>query len=880
MSDAPESGHPLLEKVHRIIADRSCSVLTLDIFDTVLWRLVPRPTDVFGLLAARLRAAGQCPAWVTDATFRRMRIGAEAAARAGRDALGTEVSLFDIWRAMPADVFANALLEELVAAEVRVERELTVVDLDVAAVIRAARKHDLPVALVSDTYFTEEHLATLLDRPELGPLQDVRIFRSHQHGVDKGHGLWPIVLHDLDVSAEQVVHIGDNEVADVTVPAALGIRTVHYRRLDEGYLATLAREHEPLEYFGDHAPNLDEQYGDFGLTSLRAKAIHATPPQATTSLDIAARFGTAVIGPVLTGFAEWAVRRAHETGTRILWCPMREGELLAELINNAARARGLDVEARPIWLSRQATALACADFHDDEAVHNFIRRGYQLSVRQLLSVLHLQVGDVPALAAELDTVIDNGHIAERVTTALTETPHIRNRLVLSAAEARERLIKSLTKAGALTGNGITLVDLGWVGTIQLQLARALRIADIDIKPAGLYMVTDHRSQDVVLTGLRAEGYLAQTGQPADISATISRSPEVLEQCINALCGSLTGFTVDGDPVLGETIDSPSQVAERRAAYQGVLAFQRQWNRYVVNADGAWPELAERPAARQRLGNILASALRSPTADEAGVFGNWVHDDNFGSTLVTTLLPAELRPAIPYLSPKDLAALGQRDTFWPGLLAASDVRLAEAMRAVYAGQLDPDVFEPAGEQFESLMRHRTLDGHWHDSSRWQFRINHNGLSFSRMKFEHHDTDIVSVAIPGRPAVVRVDWIEAKVVAGGSRREQTVRWETPAEFARLYYADCRWIGGNMMEFFTPYAAVWLPLAEKAGARVVSSGHVTVAFAMLAQSKTETAPGMPEVTEFERLSVRLVEEYKKKGATGVAAGAARIALRKLGR
>ena len=58
MSDAPESGHPLLEKVHRIIADRSCAVLTLDIFDTVLWRLVPRPTDVFGLLAARLRAAG------------------------------------------------------------------------------------------------------------------------------------------------------------------------------------------------------------------------------------------------------------------------------------------------------------------------------------------------------------------------------------------------------------------------------------------------------------------------------------------------------------------------------------------------------------------------------------------------------------------------------------------------------------------------------------------------------------------------------------------------------------------------------------------------------------------------------------------------------
>src|SRR5262245_15964998 len=97
---ASAGSHRLLDDIHRMIVDRSCSVLSLDIFDTVLWRRVPRPTDVFAILGARLREAGRCPSWVTDATFRRMRINAEQQARESRDTLGTEVSLFDIWRAM------------------------------------------------------------------------------------------------------------------------------------------------------------------------------------------------------------------------------------------------------------------------------------------------------------------------------------------------------------------------------------------------------------------------------------------------------------------------------------------------------------------------------------------------------------------------------------------------------------------------------------------------------------------------------------------------------------------------------------------------------------------------------------------------------------
>ncbi|WP_412520616.1 hypothetical protein K8Z49_22110 [Actinomadura madurae] len=879
------SGGPLLDNVHRVIADKACAVLSLDIFDTVLWRRVPRPTDVFGLLASRMRDAGLCPPWVTDATLRRMRIAAEDAARRGRDALGTEVSLFDIWRAMPDGVFGAAPLEQLVEAELLLERELTVVDLDVAEVVMAARKQDIQVVLVSDTYFTDDQLARLLDRPELGPMEGVRIFRSNQHGTAKASGLWEIVLRDLGRSPEQIVHIGDHEVADHEVPGGLGIRTVHYRRLDDDYLDVLEREKEPVRPFGEHAPDLDDRHGDFGLTSLRAKAVHSGVPFTTSALDVAWRYGAGVLGPVLTGFAEWAAWKAHESGTRRLWCSMREGELLSRLINEAAAARGWDVRAAPVWLSRFVTSLAGLDPHDTAAVHAFVRTGYRLTVRQALSVLELQPGDVPGLATELDTVIDNGDIADRVASALTETPHLCNRLAVTVTAARERMIRSLRDAGALDGGELTLVDLGWGGTIQRQLARALEIARIDVRPAGLYLATDTRSERVSMAGLRAEGYLAQAGHPAHVAATITRSPEIVEQCVNALCGSLIGYTEEGAPVLGQTADSPTQNAERRTVQDGILAFQHMWNRYVTASGGAWPDLARPPAARDRLARILVAALESPTPEEAAVFGNWTHEDNFGSSLVTTLLPADLKPAIPYLSPGDLGDLDMRDSFWPALIAASDTGLGAMARAIADGAIAPEAFDPAGERFETRLRYRTADDRWHEPIRRRVRINHNGLSFSRLSFEHHDTIDISLAIPGRPAIVRVDWIEARVIAGGRRREQVLRWDRPEDFVGLHYADCRYLGGNLMEFDTSYAAVWLPLARRAGVPAVSSGQITIAFAMLPQSMTGMAPRMPVDRRAERsaraarLTERVREEYRTAGVKGIAAGAGRVARRKLG-
>ena len=90
--------------------------------------------------------------------------------------------------------------------------------------------------------------------------------------------------------------------------------------------------------------------------------MRTAPDDMARAVTTAWRYGAAVVGPVLTGFAEWVVDNAEQNGTDVVWCPMREGELLSALINNAARARGRKVEARPLWLALKSGNFGGRDF--------------------------------------------------------------------------------------------------------------------------------------------------------------------------------------------------------------------------------------------------------------------------------------------------------------------------------------------------------------------------------------------------------------------------------------------------------------------------------------------------------------------------------------
>nr|WP_307874591.1 haloacid dehalogenase [Frankia nepalensis] len=380
-TDAP------LAHVWSHLGSGGADALVVDVFDTLLWRLVPEPAHVFWLLGERLAAAGRLPGGVTAGQFAHLRMLAERDARrrvltarggsgGGADGRGCP-RLDEVWALLRPALPGAGELDYLVEAELAVLRAAHRVDLAAAELVElAALKLGLPVYLVADTCLSAAQVERLLARPELAGVPIAGVVTSADVGVGTVDGLLGHVraaragvgpAGTAGASTCRLMYVaGDPVTGQGPDPRAAGaaglaggagpnVIVVRRGEAAAGLRATLAAE--GLLGDPDDAIPVDPEYGDFGLTALRARALHRADAAAVPSA--LRRFwdtGAAVFGPVFTGFAEWVVERSQELGAAEVFCVMRSGELVASLLAGPGRDAG--VTARPLWASREVCALA------------------------------------------------------------------------------------------------------------------------------------------------------------------------------------------------------------------------------------------------------------------------------------------------------------------------------------------------------------------------------------------------------------------------------------------------------------------------------------------------------------------------------------------
>src|SRR5205807_2170141 len=124
-------------------------------------------------------------------------------------------------------------------------------------------------------------------------------------------------------------------------------RTVPFHRFAGSLQHVLALEGAlPPEGQGPSEVIVHQWNGDHGLVAMRTKALARSDLEAVpATLRPAWEYGATVLGPVLTGFAEWVHQRANAIEAPTVWCMMREGEFLADLINRAGDYLSSKVQA-------------------------------------------------------------------------------------------------------------------------------------------------------------------------------------------------------------------------------------------------------------------------------------------------------------------------------------------------------------------------------------------------------------------------------------------------------------------------------------------------------------------------------------------------------
>jgi FMN phosphatase YigB (HAD superfamily)/CTP:molybdopterin cytidylyltransferase MocA len=739
-------------------------VLSLDVFDTMVWRRAPEPVDVFPMVARRLEQEGRLSAQITPRVFQKLRIAAEARARAQRDAQGrgVEVSLEDIYAELPFYVAPKSSPEDLARVELDAERDVLMPDLDVLELMRFAHASGKQVIAISDTYLSGQELHALLESSFAGEAALDRIYASSDHAVGKTSGMFDHVLQDLKLEPRQLVHVGDHPEADVESPSKLGIPTVHFERGTRYFDAVRQREQH------HHDPDRPYLEGDAGLTALRGKLLHRTElDQLAPELKPFWAYGAACLGPALAGFAEWVVESATVAGATTAHCLMREGELLAELIDGAAGYMVADVRGKPIWLSRHVCARASIFEGSERELRTMLVRRRPPTVRQLCETLGVDVETSAKLRESADARLDDVATLDATLAELSSDPELRQAIVNSARVLRERVMEYLRReAGG--EERLVLVDLGWGGTIQSLVYQLLR-RDIAVGGGdkllleGLYLVTQELALQRAIDGLELYGFLGAFGVPGPEVRSIMRSPEILEQVCMPDVGSQVDLTSDLEPVLGDSVDERIPQAAQRAAVQaGIRAFQREWARYAVLLPGRRPSLTT-PEMREQLVAQVTRALVSPTEQEATVFGAWIHDENFGSRgsdlLVGGAGGSGIARALRHMEPRDVVATPMAELYWPfGLAALEDQHLAASVDLMTTGRIAPEAFYSVVEAGDFDVYYDNGFGFgesWKETL--ESKRNRFGLSYARTTVRAEEVRGVRLDPVAAPSVLRLDWI---------------------------------------------------------------------------------------------------------------------------
>jgi predicted HAD superfamily hydrolase len=766
----------------RLIDAGAHDVLSLDVFDTFVWRKVPAPVDVFFLIGRRLLASGAMRASSSAASFARERISAEERAR--KKIPSGEVTLAEIYHEFPAGYLCGVSPMDVAAIEFETEKDVVHVHAGMTDLLAHARARGMRTAFVSDTYFTSAQIR------ELTGVSIDHVIVSSEHRISKYHGLHRVLLEESRVRPERILHAGDSYPADIEGPAAFGIERFWFRKtpdefkgcLEEEIPSTLSRRSEFLVGL------------DHGVTSLRGRAMFSCDGSYE-------RWGAGVLGPVVAGFSDWVISRAQEEGIPTALCLMREGRILKRVID--AQRSGLD--AREFYVSRFAALKASIFDGSEEEIRRFVFRPTPQKRGVILGQLGLASMDDPDRS---DEVMSPRQLVSLIRE-IAGSRRMRDEVIRSSATHRAGLLRHLRPL-VPSGGKVAIVDLGYKGTIQECLQRILDHEGIPLRTHGLYLVTGGDVHETQATGAVVEGWLAENGQPIGMAHTFMRSPEIVEQSLMADCGTTIGHKQDGSPVLDAFHIAPRQREDIAAIQKGIMTYASLWAEHKLLHDIRDPANA---IPKPLYEAICTRAIARPSEAEIGLFQDWSHDENFGSKearrLITVVDLGEWEES--HISAHQIASLPSSKVYWPfGYASRIGPTLGEAVAQIYLRMVEPETFDLCEPPRPMIFYWDSGQGfNRAESNLHEYRLNNRGKVWRRFSLNLSNGSIhavgFTIGFPGEIVQMNGAIVRLHPDTGEPHEMRLCGEEMQSEGARRLYSGLHLITSDPSLFIVPTGRV---------------------------------------------------------------------------
>ena len=334
----------LMEKIQQ------ADVVSFDIFDTLLMRRVLYPTDVFLLVEKQAKEKG-----ILESTFpfsKKRRLAEREQSAQGSPTIHAIYQKMTESGGIPketADVLKTLEIEE--------ERKKLVPRPEMIDILHHCMKQGKTVCCTSDMYMPKELLGKILQEHHIEGLDAV--FVSCEEGVFKREGLFHVLKDHYQ--GKRILHIGDNEEADIQSAGRFGIDDVfpiHSARkmLEDSAVSELLDFTETLEDRKEIGQFIAHQLADpFLFERTKGKL------ELCSAYDVGHDF----LEPLMSSFLDWLTGACESDHIDLLILGARDGWLLTKLLNIVSRYRKLSFAYRYVPASRTACMLAGLERKED-----------------------------------------------------------------------------------------------------------------------------------------------------------------------------------------------------------------------------------------------------------------------------------------------------------------------------------------------------------------------------------------------------------------------------------------------------------------------------------------------------------------------------------
>jgi O-antigen biosynthesis protein len=505
----------------------------------------------------------------------------------------------------------------LVEHEMAAESDSIELDDNIARTIRSLKKAPI---FISDFYMESSFLERLLENAGLKG-HFVRGYASCDIFKNKRTGeLFRHVLDDFKIAASDLIHIGDNPISDLERPTSLGIKAVPY---------VSSTDEERNDWYAIAFNQLCG--GDLVAHHRRMLALAdttaatATPGaddgdgQAVALFGAGCRIGLLAFGYCLNIMQDAIIRKAREV---VFFA--REGILFKQIYDVIAAQNPFDTPPPPsrlLFVSRRATFAASLRSYDNEEFMRLWSMYSRQSPSAFANSLNLDPLKASAAARRVGISPDEAVSAPWSNAdfqAFLTDPAFKRYAVKELARQRDLLHRYLRQEINFDQDELLIVDIGWRGTIQDNIAHAWD------KPVRGHYLALFRYLNQQVDGSSKVAWLSDANLEGDYRLPDQVTP--IEMVFNGLGGSTIGYEqVDGrvEPVRQIFAAEEATVNALTPCQAGMMAVVPKLARYVKLHGLMAGDLLDLNR------KVASDLLASPPAAIADIFGRLEHNETFG-----------------------------------------------------------------------------------------------------------------------------------------------------------------------------------------------------------------------------------------------------------